>query len=105
LVCLAFFPGRVLADLDPGLKTPYQLNVVLHFSSQCLFTPVFQSTVKGELQTLLEQTYGDLAQVQIFQHHALLKDIQQKGLQQALDSWDEISGLKHHFVLIDSNDG
>src|SRR5438067_1118494 len=95
-------PAR--AALDPELKTPYQLRVVLHIADHRALTPVFQQQLQRELAGQLQLTYGPLARVEVVRVHRLLKDIRARGLQ-ALDDWGELSGFKTHFVLVDYADG
>ncbi|MGF1580205.1 MAG: tol-pal system YbgF family protein [Gemmataceae bacterium] len=100
----ASFPTNAQARLDPKSKTPYQLNIVLHFSRHQVFTSAFKKRVEKRLLSLLGATYGKLARVQI-QTHPLLNEVLQKGLQSALDNHDKLSTAKTHFVLIDYEDG
>src|SRR6266545_3040891 len=102
-LCLAL-PGGARAALDPELKTPYQLQVVLHVAEHRLLTPIFQEQLARELGEHLQQTYGALARVEVVRGHKRLNDIRSRGLQ-ALDNWEELSNLKTHFVLIDYLDG
>ncbi len=95
---------KAYAQLDPKLKTPYRLNIVLHFSKHRVLTPVFQKRVEKRLLSLLETTYGKLARVQI-QTHSLLQEVLQRGLQSALDTHSTLSDAKTHFVLIDYANG
>ncbi len=93
------------SSLDPGLDRPYQLQVVLDFSENRFLTPIFQDQVERDLRDQLRQTYGPLAEVEVVRRHPLLREVQAKGLQQALDAWEELSEHKTHFVLIDYVDG
>jgi tetratricopeptide (TPR) repeat protein len=102
-LCLAV-PGAAHAALDPELKTPYQLQIVLQVAEHRLLTPVFQEQLARELRDHLQLTYGALARVEVVRGHKLLKDVRARGLE-ALDSWRELSPLKTHFVLIDYADG
>jgi hypothetical protein len=95
-------PAR--AELDAGPKTPYVLRVVLHVADNRLLTPLFQQQLENELRDNLQLTYGPLAQVEVVRVHRLLKDIRARGLQ-ALDDWDEVDGIKTHFVLLDYAEG
>src|SRR5437763_17164105 len=79
-------PAR--AALDPELKTPYQLRVVLHIADHRALTPVFQQQFQRELAGQLQLTYGALARVEVVRVHRLLKDIRARGLA-ALDEWGE----------------
>jgi hypothetical protein len=95
-------PAR--AALDPELKAPYQLRVVLQIADHRALTPVFQQQLQRELAGQLQLTYGPLARVEVVRVHRLLKDIRARGLQ-ALDEWGELSEFKTHFVLLDYADG
>src|SRR5436309_6751576 len=102
-LCLAMAsPAR--AALDPELKTPYQLRVVLQIADHRALTPVFQQQLQRELAGQLQLTYGPLARVEVVRVHRLLKDIRARGLQ-ALAEWGELSEFKTHFILLDYADG
>ena len=92
------------ADLDAGPKTSYHLRVILHVAENRLLTPIFQQQLQNELHDNLQLSYGPLARVEVVRVHRLLKDIRARGLQ-ALDDWDEVDGVKTHFVLLDYADG
>jgi hypothetical protein len=92
------------AALDPELKTPYQLRVVLQIADHRALTPVFQQQLQRELAGQLQLTYGPLARVEVVRVHRLLKDVRARGLQ-ALDDWGELSEFKTHFVLLNYADG
>jgi tetratricopeptide (TPR) repeat protein len=105
-VCLGIITvNPVRADLDPGLKKPYELHVVLHIAEHRALTPVFQDQVQRELRAHLRLTFGKLAHVTVLRAHPLLAEVRRRGLQQALDGWDELSDVKTHFVLIDFSNG
>jgi tetratricopeptide (TPR) repeat protein len=101
LCALCVLCGKSPAQLDPELKKPYQLQVVLHIADHRFLTPLFRKQVERELADHLRLTYGPLARVEVVHRHPLLTDIHAKGLQQALDGWEELSERKTHFVLID----
>jgi len=106
LIVLFFWqPSRARADLDPGFDQPYHLQIVLHIADNRFLTPIFQEQVERELRDHLQLTYGPLAKVEVVRHHPLLREVRAKGLQQALDGWDELSERKTHFLLIDFVDG
>src|SRR4051794_41287488 len=80
-VCLCLSvatPAR--AALDPGLKTPYRLRVVLQIAEHRALTPVFQQQLERELAGQLQLTYGPLARVEVVRVHPLLRDIRARGL-------------------------
>jgi hypothetical protein len=96
-------PAR--ADLDPGLQKPYELHVVLHIAEHRFLTSIFQDQVERQLRDHLQLTFGKLANVKILRTHPLLGEVRTRGLQQALDGWDDLSGVQTHFVLIDFVNG
>ena len=106
-VILAFLllASPASAALDPGLKTPYQLRLVLHIADNRFLTPIFEEQMERELRDLLQLSYGALAKVEVVRSHPLLREVLAKGLQQALDGWEELSGSKTHFVLLDYVNG
>lgn len=89
------------ANLDPELKQPYRLQVVLHIAKHPSLTDVFRDQVERELRDGLSAALGDLARVEVVRQHPRLPDVLEKGLQQGLDGWKELSNTKTHFVLID----
>jgi hypothetical protein len=107
LVCFGVLLGTASAhaELDPGLQKPYDLHVVLHIAEHRTLTPIFQETLERQLRSYLQLTYGKLARVEIHRNHPQLPEILKKGLQQALDGWDDLSGIKTHFVLLNFVDG
>ena len=92
--------GESWAALDPELKTPYQLKVVLHFADNRLLTPVFCERVERDLRDGLQASFGDLVNVEVTRQDPHLKEVLQNGLK-SLDGWRERSAFKTHFVLID----
>jgi hypothetical protein len=102
-VCCPLSVAR--AGLDPQLEQPYKLKVVLRIAEHRLLTDVFKDRIEQELRDSLQGGFGDLAEVEVVRMHAKLKEIEEKGLQQALDGWKEITGIKTHFVLIDFVNG
>jgi hypothetical protein len=101
LAALALLPAPAAADLDPGLKNPYHLRVVLHFAEHRFLTPTFRGQVRRQLGDLLRLHFGPLAKVNVTDSDPLLKDVLAKGLGPALDGCEELSDVKKHFVLID----
>ena len=49
----------------------------------------------------LQLALSPLAKVEVVTTHPLLGEIEAKGLESGLDGWEQISGLKTHFVLVD----
>jgi len=101
LCALRGLRGESPGTLDPELKKPYELVVVLHTSKHRQLTDVFRDRVMRELRDGLQAALGDLARVQVVQDHKRLPEVRDKGLQQALDGWRERDGVKTHFVLLD----
>jgi predicted DNA-binding antitoxin AbrB/MazE fold protein len=111
MVCSWCLCGQVSAELDPEVKKPYTLQIVLHFKKHRNLTQVFQTQVKNELKDGLQAALGDLAQVDVVDldelarkdasQRPLLEEAVGQGLQRALDSWNWLSDRKTHFVFID----
>jgi hypothetical protein len=104
------------AALDPELKTPYRLDVVLDISRHRLLTEIFAERLEQSLRDGLQALLGDMAQVTVVRGGAelkrrqpqlvpLLAEIRDKGLEKALDGYRKVSDAKTHFVLIDFEDG
>src|SRR5436305_1842285 len=104
-LCLCASVVSSHAALDPQLKNPYQVRVVLHVAEHRMLTPQFQKQLETELRDQLQLALGKLAQVEVARAHALISDIRTKGLQAVLDTWDALSSEQTHFVLIDFVDG
>lgn len=107
LLCLATLGLLGLAGEAPAAdaKAPYQLRIVLHFARHRLLTPVFQGQVERELRDGLQAALGDLAEVTVVRSHPRLGDVVARGLQRALDGWNERSAFKDHFVLVSYSGG
>lgn len=104
-LCSLCLGGETIPQLDPGLDRPYRLRVVLHFAENRFLTTIFQEQVERDLRDLLQQTYGQLVEVEVVRQHARLREVLNKGLQQALDAWEDLADERTHFVLIDYVDG
>src|SRR3954452_5901917 len=81
------------AALDPELKTPYQLQVVLDVAEHRSLTPTFRRQLADELRDHRRLTYGALARVEVVHAHKLLNDVRTRGLQ-SLNEWRELSSVK-----------
>jgi hypothetical protein len=88
--------------VDPELKTPYKLQVVLHFGDGRQLTEVFKDRVERDLRDGLQASFGDLVQVEVVRNHERLKEAMDAHLKWS-DAWRERSDVKTHFVLIDCN--
>jgi tetratricopeptide (TPR) repeat protein len=100
-LCSLCLCGESPAALDPELKSPYQVHVVLSVAEHRMLTPQFQKRLEADLRDQVQLALGKLATVEIVHGHALLSDIRTKGLQAVLDGWDELSAVRTLFVLID----
>jgi hypothetical protein len=78
---------------------------VLHVAEHRVLTPTFQEQLQRQLRDHLRLALGKLADVTILRTHPRLAEVRARGLQQALDGWGDLSGVKTHFVLIDFRDG
>jgi tetratricopeptide (TPR) repeat protein len=93
------------AGIDPELKTPYQLRVVLHVAEHRMLTAQFQARLADELRSQLQLAFGKLANVEVVRAHPLLDEIRSKGMQAVLDGWDELSAVQTHFVFVEFDAG
>lgn len=100
-VCLIVVPESARADLDPQTKTPYQLQIVLSIAPNRVFTPLFHEQLQRDVQNQLRLTFGDLARIEVTREHPLLRTIEARGLDQAIEGWDSLSDRTTHFVLVD----
>jgi hypothetical protein len=96
-LCPLCLCGESSAGSD--ISGPYRLQVVLRFGDHRAFTPVFKQQVEDGLRDNLRAAFGGLAEVEVVRTHPRLAEVE-KNLQ-ALDSWNEVSNVKTHFVLID----
>src|SRR5205807_7411884 len=102
---LVLTPWSVRAALDPELKSPYELNVVLHVAKHPALTRVFREQVERELRAHLQGELEGLATVHVLREHPLLGEVVAKGLQQVLDNWRAVTSSKTHFVVVDFANG
>jgi tetratricopeptide (TPR) repeat protein len=100
-LCSLCLCGKTSAALEPELKTPYQVRVVLQVAEHRMLTPLFQEELESELRSQLRLMLGKLANIEVVRSHPLLNDIRTKGLRTVLDTWDNISHTATHFVLVD----
>jgi tetratricopeptide (TPR) repeat protein len=99
------FAPPAQAALDPELKKPYRLEVVLDIAKHRLLTDVFVDRLEQDLRDGLQAVLSDLAQVTMRRQHPLLEEIREKGLEKTLDGYKKVSEVKTHFVLVDFEDG
>jgi hypothetical protein len=131
---LAFFlvalPLPAQAALSPETDQPYQFRIVLQIADSRLLQGVFKDRIRRELRENFQAALGRMAKVEVVEKSslleelhsrdqapskerqmfidrtlALLKEVDAKGLQQALDGWHEVSETKTHFVRIDFANG
>jgi tetratricopeptide (TPR) repeat protein len=98
---LLLFSSPAQASLDPETKKPYQLQIVLQIASNRAFTPLFQEQLLRDVQDQLKLYFGALARIEVTPTHPVLLDIETKGLDLALESWESLSEARTHFVLLD----
>ncbi len=113
LVALAL-GGNAGAALDPQVKSPYKVQVVLRFADNRLLTPYFHDEVLGELREGLRAALGAMGEVEVFdlskvpadKRPPLWRAVDTLGLQQGLDRADkDTSEFKTHFLVIDYVEG
>src|SRR5207244_3018745 len=104
-VCLFLTAYQPAAGLPTEANKPYRLQVVLRIAEHPILTDVFQKQVQRELQDSLQAALGDLAKVEVARNHPRLDEVEAKGLQHALDSWNFINDTKIQFVFIDFVNG
>jgi tetratricopeptide (TPR) repeat protein len=66
-----------------------------------MLTPNFQQRLENDLRDQLQLALGKLAEVKVVRSHPLLSEIRTRGLQAVLGGWDEISGVRTQFVLVE----
>jgi hypothetical protein len=101
LLLLALLTPTARSALEPGTKKPYQLEIVLQIASNRVFTPLFQDQLQRDVQNQLRISFGNLARIEVTRDHPILRHIEAKGLDSALESWDSLSERTTHFVLLD----
>src|SRR5438128_8231827 len=104
-LCTLCLCGEAPAQLDAEKDSPYQLQLIVRVADHPPFTAAFREQVKRELRDGLQASFADLARVEVVDAHPLLKEIETKGLQAALEGWKEVGPQKTHFVLIDFKNG
>jgi hypothetical protein len=98
---LLLFSSPARASLDPETTKPYQLRIVLQIASNRAFTPLFQEQLHRCVRDQLKLYFGALARIEVTRTHPVLRDIEIKGLDLALESWESLSQVRTHFVLLD----
>ena len=105
LLAFALALPQARASLEADTKKPYNLQIVLYVGANRVFTPLFQENLQRELANQLNMTFGDLARVEVTRSHPLLRDVETKGLDSALEGIDALSERTTHFVLLDYSKG
>lgn len=125
-IVLGLGPAGSAAALDPDAKQPYHLRVVLVMPDHPLLTPAFHHQLAHEIRASLQAALGEMGLVEVFDGHelsappasaegdrrrdslartlALLRAVEARGLERALDDWHEISTVKTHFILVNYQD-
>ena len=101
LQALILLTSSARADLDPETKKPYHLQIVLAVGSNRVFTPLFCDQVERDLANQLKARFGDLARIEVTHAHPLLRDVETKGLDAALEGWESLSDRTTHIILLD----
>jgi len=100
------------AAIDPESRTAYQLRVVVRTGDHPTLTRHFRAEVTKNVTSSLQAALGpvgsveavDLNETPVDQRDALLKLVDEKGLE-ALDDVNAAVGGKTHFVFVDFADG
>ncbi len=97
----AAFAQPANGQLDPESTKPYRLQVVVHVADNRFLTPLFQDQLLSGIRDRLRLNLATVADVEVTSSHPLLADVLAKGLQTGLDSWEQLSSSKTHFVFVD----
>jgi hypothetical protein len=101
-VLCSLFSVPASPALDPEVRKPYSLTVVLKVAEHPLLTQVFKDQLARELGDILQDALGTgLVEVKVVREHPILDEIAKLGLQQALDNCKSEQPDKVHVVLID----
>lgn len=103
VLCLC---GSSFAAPDTEATKPYQLVVVLRVAEHPLLTPLFKEQLQRELGDGLRDALNpDLVQVEVVKSHPILDEVNQRGLQAALEHYKNADPVKTHIVLVNYVDG
>ncbi len=100
LLGLVVLAAPASAQVEPQLKVPYNLTVVVHVAAHRSLTPLFQEQLEREVGNQLRLALGALAKVQVVREHALLPEIETHGLKQALAGWEKVEDRQVYFLLL-----
>lgn len=111
LLTLVLFAGSASA-LDPELKIPYSLRIVVSIADHPHFTEHFRKEFKRDLQGSIQAALGDLSSVEIVDLQSVPKDkwqllwkiAEERGLE-AIETFTEVGGGKTHFIQLSFNNG
>ena len=100
------------AALDPELRTPYQLRVVVRVADHPSLTKHFRAELRKELQAGLGAALAGVGTVEVIDYNGTPDDrreplwrlADERGLE-ALDTAIAVGGGKTHFVFVDYVDG
>jgi hypothetical protein len=113
LVAVLVLAAPAIADgLDPELKSPYQLRIVVRTGDHPTLTRHFRAEVMKEVGSALQAALGPVATVEVVglndtpleKQEPLWRLVDEKGLE-ALDNVNTGGGGKTHFVFVDFADG
>jgi hypothetical protein len=112
LVALLLAPLAVHAQPDAETDKPYELQVVLRFGAHNWLSKTFRDDLRANLAGMLTDAFGSAANVSVVdlkdvpreQWQPLWTEVETRGFG-ALDSAQELTGIKTHFVRIDFVDG
>jgi hypothetical protein len=100
-----FFPSSATAAFDADADKPYKVQIVLRFAEHKQLTAAFKDKAERELLNSLQAALGEMGEVEIIHKHPKLKEIDDNGLEAALNNWREVTEVKTQFVLIAFKDG
>ena len=111
-VLVLFSPLTAYAALNPEADKKYQLEVVLHCGTHNWLGEQFRNDLRSDLAGILQDALGGMADVTVIdvrkvpvaEWKPLWKEIEARGFA-ALDSSQELTGVKSHFLRIDFVNG
>ncbi len=102
--------GSSFASPDAESAKPYKLTVVLRVAEHPLLTPLFKEQLQRELRDGLRDALNpNLVHVEVVSSHPILDEVNQRGLQAALDNFKSADKnaepIKTHVVLVNYVEG